>query len=345
MNSRKKAGKAPKYRHREEIINTQLAIVLSKYGEWEYPGSRGIRPFGSFVAPSANKTPNFEDFIGAFDEIRMRYLTKQSSFYDLSLALVEQWHPLNDPVIPLADAQGLNHHALAELTLLPHEARVQVLSEIKERMDTLTTDALRNPPINRLLRQLNEQFQCAVVSLNYDPLLDYSGLQLHHGFTDNEPTGTPYHLFNPHWEVTATEQPLSDNEILFIPLHGSVHFGKRAPGSSSLLRIVDPVWYGDIHTAANTWSPASHGITRNDDVDILMVSGRHKVQTLVALPYAAYLAVFRRLMLTRNKWLIIGYGGQDYHVNAVLKQAIFHRLWRESPPAWYWWTKKTTANL
>ncbi len=300
--------------------------LTQKLAEWEYSWSPGVKPFGSFAVPSGGQKPNFEDFIGALDEIRMRYSAKDSASYDLSLALVEQWHPLNDPVIPLAGAQELNRQAFTELTLLPHEARVQVLSEIKKRIDTWTMDVLREAPINRLLRHLSEQFQCAVISLNYDPILDYSGLQLHHGFTDKDPTDTSYQLFNPRWEVTATGQPLSDNETLFIPLHGSVHFGMRPKDAPPLLGIADPVWYEDINTAANTWSPASQGITRNDDVDILMVSGRHKAQTLMALPYAAYMAIFRRLTLTRNKWLIIGYGGQDYHVNAVLKQAILSQV-------------------
>ncbi len=300
--------------------------LTRKLAEWEHPWSPGVRPFGSFTTPSVGEKPNFEDFIGALDEIRTRFTAKQSSFYDLSLSLVEHWHPLSDPVIPLTGAEGLNQHASAELTLLPHEARVQVLTAINERIGTLTTDVLQDAPINRLLRRLSKQFQCAVISLNYDPILDYSGLRIHHGFTDKEATDTPYQLFNPRWEVTAAEQPLTGDEILCIPLHGSVHFGRRPKGAPPILGVADPVWYGDVNEAANTWSRAPQGFTRDDDVDVLMVSGRRKVQTLVGLPYAAYMAIFRHLALTRSKWLIIGYGGRDYHVNAILKQAIVAHL-------------------
>jgi hypothetical protein len=209
--------------------------LTRKLAEWEHPWLPSVRPFGSFVTPLAGQEPNFEDFIGALDEIRTRYSAKQSSFYDLSLSLVQQWHPLSDPVIPLTGAEGLNQHASTELTLLSHEARVHVLTAIQERMGTLTMGVLQDAPINRLLRRLSEQFQCAVISLNYDPILEYSGLQLHHGFTDKESTDTPYQLFNPHWEVAAAEQPLSGDEILFIPLHGSVHFGRRPKGAPPIL--------------------------------------------------------------------------------------------------------------
>lgn len=129
--------------------------------------SLGVRPFGSFTTPSVGEKPNLEDFIGALDGIRTRFVAKQISFYDLSLMLVEQWHPLNDSVIQLAGAEGLNQNAFAELTLLPHEpheTRIRVLTAINERIGILTTDALRDAPINHLLRYLGEvAFQVPLV--------------------------------------------------------------------------------------------------------------------------------------------------------------------------------------
>lgn len=66
---------------------------------------------------------------------------------------------------------------------------------------------------------------------------------------------------------------------------------------------------------------------REHDVELLMVTGRNKLQSLVGLPYSSHMSMFRRQAFTSHRWLIVGYGGGDYHINAVLTQAFLkHQL-------------------
>ena len=59
-----------------------------------------------------------------------------------------------------------------------------------------------------------------------------------------------------------------------------------------------------------------------------IVTALRKADAILREPYAQYAHVFREEALACDRWLIIGYGGGDDHINSVLSQA--RRHWRES---------------
>lgn len=122
------------------------------------------------------------------------------------------------------------------------------------------------------------------------------------------PEEDPY----PAWELCDG----TAGRALYAPLHGSVHFGFPDSGPSEV------AWYPDIATAEETWGWDSHALHADRERDLLMVTGHQKTRHLMGPPYSSYMAAFRRTAFLADRWLVIGYGGQDPHVNATLKQGL-----------------------
>jgi hypothetical protein len=62
-----------------------------------------------------------------------------------------------------------------------------------------------------------------------------------------------------------------------------------------------------------------------------MITGMRKTDQLMAEPYATYLASFRAALYATNRWLLMGYGGADTHVNQLLLTALDHHRRRTQP--------------
>jgi hypothetical protein len=66
-----------------------------------------------------------------------------------------------------------------------------------------------------------------------------------------------------------------------------------------------------------------------------MITGFRKPEATIWEPYGTYQAAFRYFASTIRNWLIVGYGGGDSHVNAVLQSAVLNALfhpWYDSTP-------------
>jgi hypothetical protein len=58
-----------------------------------------------------------------------------------------------------------------------------------------------------------------------------------------------------------------------------------------------------------------------------MITGLRKADLTLGRPYGTYLHVFREHLLQTPRWLIIGYGFSDSHVNEALRQAVMN--WKQ----------------
>jgi hypothetical protein len=117
------------------------------------------------------------------------------------------------------------------------------------------------------------------------------------------------------------EVSIPQAQDLNIQLHGSVHFGMEAGNLDGVTRLRR---YDDIQEARRSWG-ISTGPSRAQDDHILpvvpMITGRRKADMMLLEPFGSYFHYFRQAAMTTPRWLIIGYGGGDFHVNAILATA------------------------
>ncbi len=164
----------------------ELTTILKS---WHAPDIVAPDPlFGSVRDTERALQPNFEDLIATLDEIRVRYQVAHGyPLYDLSYCIIDQWHPMSTVPIPHLTPQGPSpdddSRFDSELILLSHEARIVILETVLNRVLSRPRQIFETAPINQLFWLLSQSFSCTIASLlNYDSVLDYTGLTLHHGF-------------------------------------------------------------------------------------------------------------------------------------------------------------------
>jgi hypothetical protein len=158
-----------------------------------------------------------------------------------------------------------------------------------------------------------------IASLNYDNLVDFSGLRLDAGFQSRK--GSTYKEFDPTFEL----RPLWNRKaITYTPLHGSIHFGL-----DKTRRGIEVVWFDKLKDAQTTISSGLQtraGTQGLQQLYPLFVTGRRKAEATQSLPFSSYLNLLRRAAWEADSWLIVGYGGWDLHVNLHLSQVLQARL-------------------
>lgn len=180
--------------------------------------------------------------------------------------------------------------------------------------------------VSQGLRTLHEDTSLKVFSLNYDNLAFGSGVDFYTGF---ERQGRNYAEFVPRY-------PWPTEQDYLCQLHGSVHFGYRE-SPSHIVR------FDDITKARETWKSyveesdsvnGSHTFHFRDRLYVPlqdggtaligpMISGLRKVDktTVGFAPYSYYINAMRNEAFRVRKWLIIGYGFGDQHINRILSEA------------------------
>jgi len=170
-------------------------------------------------------------------------------------------------------------------------------------------------PVNIFLRQLTQIAAVHIASLNYDNLVDGSGIRLDAGFRTLP--GCSDSLFDP---AVVTSYPWSRTDVLFMPLHGSVHFGLHVDRDE-----LHVVWFDRLKTAQQSLASGFQiraGHRDRQDLYPLMITSRRKAAAVQAPPFSTYLAKFRQSAWDADAWVIVGYGGGDMHINAVLSEVM-----------------------
>lgn len=206
----------------------------------------------------------------------------------------------------LTVATGLEHFNIPHLGFAAQKACNALLNHISEVCDRVSTSA---HPQAAGLRELAAQAQLRVFSLNYDDIAWQSGVPFYDGFVDGR-----FQSVYP-W-------PLDRHGIC--QLHGSVLWGpiplSERPPSPAVPRkfknrrnatdarvgmISSNLNYQDGHEGSN----------------VGMITGLRKADRILHRPYGTYFHVMREALLRASRWLIIGYGFGDPHINELLAQA------------------------
>lgn len=293
------------------------------------------------VAPRpAPARPNFEDLIDAVDAW-VRWFGAQNknlnfSFTDgLANRLLGKAGDVHSLFTGLESTPETMLKQYDDVAKLARVLRDQVLEAVSN------PPSLGTPPIHQLMCRLFLELRSrnrtlVVASLNYDAVLDTAVPEWDTGFRldRSEPKGNrSLRRFDAQFEHDAAT---ADSPV-YMPLHGSLHFVPvRAVDTPTLqttrVSPLEPLWADDLATARSYWHVLLHSNDAEWPVDVRMITGRHKTNTLQVNPYAAYWTRLRREAAHRQQWLIVGYSARDKHVNAALMHAWQAHLSRGSSP-------------
>jgi hypothetical protein len=199
-------------------------------------------------------------------------------------------------------------------------AQSTLYTSLRQQIAAASSAALvdaRWPGLQRFWQRLKDEFEVSFVTLNYDTTIDdaiAAGLESQ-GFVPI--SGEQAHRFDP--RVLARCPQL-------IHLHGSIRFGRREFRTDAN-RFAYEDGREDVYAYAETATA-----TRNSGSgDVRTQAGRHcvvgplitglqKPDKLLGEPYSSYYSCFSRLVGTRDRLLVVGYGFGDAHVNAILRR-------------------------
>lgn len=200
------------------------------------------------------------------------------------------------------------------LRTVTQDARLLILRTMFRRACQYAS-RFSSAPITVFLRDLTGVAAVHVASLNYDNLVDGARILLDAGFW--APRGSSYSVFDP---TAVAFHDWSSTSVLFMPLHGSVHFGLQVQGGELHVVWFDRIKEAQQSLAAGFQTRAGH--RERQDVYPLMITGRRKAAAAQAPPFSTYLVKLRQSAWEADAWVIVGYGGGDMHINVVLAEVM-----------------------
>lgn len=205
-----------------------------------------------------------------------------------------------------------------------------ILRYLKGRVDSILPADL--PPLARAMNKLSEHFDLKVFSLNYDDIPLMSSVPFFDGYMMGDPT-----LFSPK-SLLDGSVPGRDTPW-HIPLHGSLRF---APGflhhddygRVHLVPRFESSQEASEHWKPGTWRGSGSWEARDDrfadglvNVPMPMITGYRKTDRALHQPYLTYFHAFHEMLRECKKWLVVGYGGNDLHINAQMRAVLQERAW------------------
>lgn len=172
---------------------------------------------------------------------------------------------------------------------------------------TLVIDKTKSSSITELsafVNRLKEHFDLTIVTLNYDDLIDRTGVWFD-GFIRNSESDQ-YERF----DHAAFRARASSDPAVLVHLHGSVRFGRNPERGRYVVK------YRSAQEAQQSINEFMPPVLRGSGVPPI-ISGNQKEQDINSLtaPLGYYYNAFVNTALDCPLWLIAGYGGNDAHVN------------------------------
>jgi hypothetical protein len=239
--------------------------------------------------------PNFEEIIQAVDDI--------ASLLPGSRSLLTPFVRLSGALKPLKPQRK-------RYVRYATRAREFILRETNRFCDRSPDP--RERELVKGMNSLAARSRLRVMSLNYDDLVGAAGIDFHTGFSDD----------GPKFQSFAPPNPWPEDRHLWCQLHGSVLFRVKP-------EVREIVRYRDRHRAAQCkWVDIDWLSYQDRHLAPLspLITGLRKADAIQSQPYASYAHALREEAFSCDRWLIIGYGGGDEHINNTLLQARDHWL-------------------
>jgi len=194
--------------------------------------------------------------------------------------------------------------------------------------------------LQTFIAKLKEEFEIAVVTLNYDNVLYRSLFGIETGFDPQPP-----HHFREERIFERSTWPC------MLHLHGSVHFDMPIAGP-------DMVWQPNINAefAQNAFGRGGEGLFNPEGLVLpasVIVAGYAKTMQILRRPFRTYYAELDRLAFECDALLIAGYGFGDQHLNIAFEKFRDHpRANRPRPVVLIerlnegerWWSQESPAH-
>ena len=211
--------------------------------------------------------------------------------------------------------QQVDEHTLRQLE---HFLIDGLLSHFRELCRGAESDkAPEFARLERFLAALREEFEIAVVTLNYDNVMYRAFPGIETGFDPADGIFKQERIFNRRsWPC-------------MIHMHGSVHFDMRVRNKE----LHEIHWQQDL---ASTFQQNSFGRSGQRGVESLefptsaIIAGYGKPIQLLRRPFRTYYSELDRLVANCDAVLFAGYGFGDKHVNTAFEG---YRDWRQRPVA------------
>ncbi|MBL7664994.1 MAG: hypothetical protein JNM93_07655 [Bacteriovoracaceae bacterium] len=200
-----------------------------------------------------------------------------------------------------------------------------ILNHFTKLLDTDLEKRLKECSLNNFLNDISSKKVLNIFSLNYDTQPLFSNIDFRTGFKT---------FCNESFEYfSSQEMERSYSDHMFCQLHGSILFSyppanfrdldeEKFPGSFA--RYKNPHDCIATRTESGNSSELPDGGAR---ISTLMITGLRKADDILDEPFASYFRAFYEKLISCNKWVIVGYGSSDVHVNKIIYRAF--KYWKE----------------
>lgn len=264
-----------------------------------------------------------QPYFGALHDLLKRYYGRHDYLLNFEMLLHTAWligeassssgtrSPLDSLLHPFFrfDEQFSSFGGMA-MEALVEDAGNEILKLIAKQQDDKRIQM--GTPLAHGIARLAEEAALRVFSLNYDTVAlvrPKKTFSVHTGFSSDSAENQQFH-------PTLVHQRESSDH-LFYQLHGSVHFGYE--------NATDIVRFSSLCNALKNRDRS--GIVtlphqdRTSNIRLPAVMGFRKPDAILREPFFSYHHAFVEEAVTCKRWLIVGYGGADDDINAVLRHA------------------------
>lgn len=217
----------------------------------------------------------------------------------------DDFRPVAGAFLQLEPTSGLPNFSNV-LGLIACEACYAILNYFADACD-VAEPQIGRIPLPTALAKLSNHFLLKGYSINYDDMPFWTnGLSWATGFSGDPETGQ---AFNPKLVHR------SDAKNYLYQLHGSVLWGEDHSGESRVVRFNSRSLARAKRTSR---SSGPHYHDRSTGCSAPMITGLRKADKTLLDPFDTFLWAMRRDAASIPRWLIIGYGAGDFHINQIL---------------------------
>lgn len=195
--------------------------------------------------------------------------------------------------IPQYSSSGLSNLLIDELLKVFRDKCKNIQTRYKNELNKLKD----------LLCKLSDKYEIGIISLNYDDIFYQAKPDLFTGFNS-------FGEFSPIETINRKEWNFIYN------IHGSVHFNMEESGNE-----LHKIFWRDLNYKYSGNSFGRNLINTTEGIALpnsVIITGYEKAIQLQRMPFRTYYSVLDRLIFEADKFLIIGYGFADFHINNAL---------------------------
>ena len=214
------------------------------------------------------------------------------------LALIK---PFSDDSF-IKNLKGKNpYYSSSQLSNVLIDELLKVFRDKCKTIQTKYTNELNK--LKYLLGKLSDKYEIGIISLNYDDIFYQAKPDLFTGFDS-------FGIFNPIEVINRKEWNFIYN------IHGSVHFNMEPSGNA-----LHKIFWRDLNYKYSGNAFGRNLINTAEGISLpnsVIITGYEKAIQIQRAPFRTYYSVLDRLIFEANKFLIIGYGFADFHINNAL---------------------------